>query len=81
MKTASIALLNTVSAVIILDSLNAFHAAVFFLVAGQVPGTTTYLDGDTMMTIILAISGILVGRLSFQMYKYISKARWAQQQA
>jgi E3 ubiquitin-protein ligase DOA10 len=72
MKKLIIILTNVLSAAIILDSLNAIHAVCYFVIAGQIPGTSMTLDSETMFALFLALIGILIGRLSFWMYTVLS---------
>jgi len=51
------------SAVIILDSFNAWHALVMFYVAGEIPGTRTSLSASTMLSIFALLIGFVVARI------------------
>jgi len=62
-KKQAIIITNLVSILIILHSVNATHALLYFIIAGQVPGTALYLDSETMMALVLIPGGFLIGRL------------------
>ena len=52
------------SGLIILDSLNAGHILVMFLLAGVVPGTNIALSASTTMELFALMIGLVIGRLS-----------------
>lgn len=52
------------SAILILDGFGAWHALVFFYLAGQVPGTHISVNADTMLAIFAMLSGFVIGRIS-----------------
>ncbi|MCD8561557.1 hypothetical protein LRY29_00575 [Candidatus Saccharibacteria bacterium] len=51
------------SGLIILDSLNAGHALVMFLLAGIIPGTSIAISGGQMLALFALAAGIVVGRI------------------
>ncbi len=53
----------SLSGIIILDSLNAGHAAVMFLLAGIIPGTNIAISGGQMLALFALAAGIVVGRI------------------
>jgi hypothetical protein len=52
------------SGLIILDSFNAGHILMMFLLAGVIPGTNIALSATTMMEIFALLTGLVIGRLS-----------------
>lgn len=52
------------SALLILDSINAPQAVFMFYLAGQIPGTQTYLSAGTMMELFALLIGFVLARLS-----------------
>jgi len=65
MKTTLTNLFLLLSAVVILDTFNAGHALMLFILAGIVPGTSIALSADSALAVILGIFGLLFGRLSW----------------
>ncbi len=52
------------SAVLILDSMNVGAALVMFVIAGQVPGTSTSLDANTLLFFYVLVGGFIASRLT-----------------
>ncbi|HEY8992450.1 MAG TPA: hypothetical protein VIM37_01210 [Candidatus Microsaccharimonas sp.] len=51
------------SAVIILDSFNTWHALAMFYLAGEIPGTHTSISAGTMMSVFALLIGFVLARL------------------
>lgn len=51
------------SAVVILDSLNVWHALAMFYVAGEIPGTHASINASTMMSIFALLIGFVLARI------------------
>ncbi|MDB5179392.1 MAG: hypothetical protein JWN12_24 [Candidatus Saccharibacteria bacterium] len=51
------------SAVIILDSFNAWHAFAMFYLAGEIPGTRTSISANTMMSVFALLIGFVLARI------------------
>lgn len=62
-KTITIICL-VLSAVIILDSLNAWHALAMFYLAGEIPGTRTSINANDMLSFFALMFGFVLARLS-----------------
>lgn len=62
-KTLTIILLS-LSAIIMLDSLNAGHAFVMFFLAGVVPGTNISIDAAHMLQIFTLLIGFTLSRIT-----------------
>lgn len=61
------------SAMLILDSMNAGSALMMFIIAGQVPGTTVSIDASSMLFMFMLISGIIAGRLTNKLIATMSQ--------
>lgn len=75
MKKSLIIIVNILSAIVILDSLNALHAIIYFVIAGQIPGTSVYLDSDTMLALCMVPLGFIFGRLSTRAFELFVHAK------
>ena len=62
-KTLSI-LFVLLSALLILDTLNAGHALTMFLLVGIIPGTNISIDASRMLEYILILTGFTLSRLT-----------------
>jgi hypothetical protein len=51
------------SAIIILDSFNAWHALIMFYLAGEIPGTRKSISASTMLQIFALLTGFVVARI------------------
>jgi hypothetical protein len=51
------------SAIIILDSFNAWHFIAMFYIAGEIPGTHTSINPQTMMSIFALLIGFVLARI------------------
>ena len=69
MKKSLTILFISLSALLILDSLNAGQALVMFLFAGVIPGTNTTISGATMLEVFLLLSGFTLARLTLLVLK------------
>ncbi|HEY8886002.1 MAG TPA: hypothetical protein VIM31_00685 [Candidatus Microsaccharimonas sp.] len=63
MKKAITVICIVLSAVIILDSFNAWHAVAMFYLAGEIPGTHTSVSADTMMSVFALLFGFVLARI------------------
>ena len=54
----------SLSALIILDSLNAGHAVVMFLLAGVIPGTNLAISADEMLNLFALLIGFSLSRVT-----------------
>lgn len=52
------------SAIIILDSFNAWHALAMFYLAGEIPGTRQSLSANTMLQFFALLIGFVLARVS-----------------
>lgn len=52
------------SALLILDSMNAGHALTMFYLAGEIPGTQIVLSASTMMELFALLTGFVLARIS-----------------
>lgn len=75
MKKALTILFLSLSAMIILDSLNAGHALMMFLLAGVIPGTNTAISGSTMLEIFTLLIGFTLARVSLLFLKRYNTLR------
>lgn len=58
------------SALLILDSLNAFQALLYFLIAGKLPGMNVYVEATTLLSLYGLITGFVAGRLAVRYRHY-----------
>lgn len=65
-KTLSIIFL-LLSTIVILDSCNAGHALMIFLLAGIIPGTNIVMSAEDVLALTLLIFGLLCGRVSWSL--------------
>lgn len=52
------------SVTLILDSFGAWHAITMFYLAGEIPGTRTSLNPETMLSIFALLIGFVLARIS-----------------
>lgn len=71
----------TLSAILILDSMNAFNEVVFFVIAGKLPGTDFYLDASVLLPVYALLGGIVTGRLSQRLITLISQPKQIRRRA
>lgn len=64
MKKKLTILCVSLSALLILDTLNAGHALVMLLLAGVVPGTSIVIDASLMFEYILLLTGFTLSRIT-----------------
>jgi len=60
------------SALLILDSMNAGQALAMFYLAGQVPGTNTSVSASTMMEFFALLTGFVLARISNAAITYLT---------
>jgi len=63
MKKATIIICLSLSALLILDSMNIWHAIVMFYLAGEIPGTRSSLSAVTMMQVFALLIGFVIARI------------------
>jgi uncharacterized membrane protein (DUF485 family) len=63
MKKAITIICIILSAILILDSMNAWHAMAMFYLAGEIPGTRRSINAGTMMSIFALLIGFIVARI------------------
>lgn len=64
MKKAVITLSIVLSGLMILDSMNAPHAVMMFLLAGVIPGTTIVLSPGDMLSVFALLIGFVLARIT-----------------
>lgn len=79
MKKSISLILTLFSALIILDSLNAGHAAMMFLLAGVIPGTNYAIDANSALSLFAVLSGFTVARLSTASFQNLAAKESLQQ--
>lgn len=63
MKKAISITLTILSAMLILDSINAFHALAVFMLAGIVPGTNIIIGASQMLEFFALLIGFVLARI------------------
>jgi hypothetical protein len=63
MKKAITIICTILSAVIILQAFNAWHAIAYFYLAGVIPGTNSTISPDVMMQVFAATGGFVLARV------------------
>lgn len=74
MKKALTILFLSLSAIIILDSLNTVHALTMFLLAGVIPGTNIAISGDRMLEIFTLLIGFTLSRVTLNLIRLREQA-------
>lgn len=69
MKKALTILFLSLSVILILDSLNAVHALMMFLLAGVIPGTNIAISGDRMLEIFTLLIGFTLSRVTINLIR------------
>lgn len=78
----TVALIFTIlSALLILDSLNAGQALLMFVLAGQVPGTSIIISASVMLQAYLVLIGFVCARLFIAALNSLSAQRLKRQTA
>ena len=73
MKKALTILFLSLSAIMILDSLNAVHALMMFLLAGIIPGTNVAISGDRMLELFTLLIGFTLSRITLGLIRLRSQ--------
>jgi hypothetical protein len=73
MKKALTILLLILSGIIILDSLNAGHAVVMFLLAGVIPGTNIIMSADQTLELFTLLIGFTLSRSTLAVIRMIRR--------
>ena len=63
MKKAITIICLILSAILILDSFNAWHVIAMFYLAGEIPGTRTSISAGTMLEVFALLTGFVVARI------------------
>ena len=63
MKKSITIICLSLSALLILDSMNIWHAIVMFYLAGAIPGTRSSLSAVTMMQVFALLIGFVIARI------------------
>ncbi len=71
MKKTLTIIFITMSALLILDSMDFSHAVAMFLLAGVVPGTSMVLNADRMLELFALLLGFVVARIGVRVTKAI----------
>ena len=71
MKKTLTIIFTTLSALLILDSMDASHAVAMFLLAGVIPGTNFVLNAERMLELFAALLGFVVARICVRVTKAI----------
>lgn len=74
MKKTIIILCISLSALMILDSMNAGHALVMFVLAGVIPGTNVAIDASNMLILFTLLIGFTLSRITLHLIR-LSGAR------
>lgn len=72
MKSYQKAIVTTcliLSAIMILDSMNAGYAIVMFLLAGVIPGTNVAISGAHMLELFVLLIGIVLSRITLRVMR------------
>jgi hypothetical protein len=69
MKKALTILFVSLSAILILDSLNAVHALMMFVLAGVIPGTNIALSADRTLEIFTLLIGFTLSRVTLNLIR------------
>ena len=67
MKKSLTIIFTILSAVLILDSMNAGYAIAMFLLAGIVPGTNIVVSADQMLVLFVMLFGFVLGRVGVRL--------------
>jgi len=81
MKKAIIITCVILSGFLILDSINAGHALMMFLLAGVIPGTNIALSADRMMEGFALLTGFVLARVVTSLVHSASQHILVRQQA
>ena len=63
MKKAITIICIILSAILVLDSMNMWHAFAMFYLAGEIPGTRQSLSATTMMQLFALLIGFVIARI------------------
>jgi len=72
MKKSLSVLFVSLSAILILDTLNAGHAIAMLLLAGIIPGTNISIDADRMLEYIFLLTGFTLSRVTTSLMRAYS---------
>jgi len=61
------------SAVLILDTMNVWHALFMFYLAGEIPGTRSSVSASIMLQVFALLIGFVLARLSNHAVLYFSR--------
>lgn len=80
MKKIFVIILTILSAILILDTLNAGQAVAMFLLAGIIPGTNFALDATRTFEIFLFLGGFTLARIAVRLANIVAARRQNQAQ-
>ncbi len=69
MKKLLTILLISLSAFMILESMNAGHALVMFVLAGVIPGTNTVIEAERMLELFTLLIGFTLSRVTLHLIR------------
>jgi len=69
MKKALTIIFVSLSFILILDSVNAGHALVMFLLAGVIPGTNITISGSSMLEGFTLLIGFTLSRITISLFR------------
>ena len=75
MKKALTITFTALSVIIILDSLNAGHAIVMFILAGIIPGTNTAISAANMLEVFTLLIGFTLSRVTLNLLRHLPTRR------
>lgn len=77
MKKAIAIIFTVFSVLLILESMNAYHALAIFMLAGIIPGTKTALSATFMLELFAVLLGFALARVSSSVVRTVAdhKAR------
>lgn len=73
MKKAVTIIFTILSAILILDSMNAGHAIALFMLAGIIPGTNIALNADRMLELFTLLLGFVLARVCVRISRAITE--------
>lgn len=75
MKKSITLICITLSLLLILDSMDAFHALAMFMLAGIIPGTHVVLSASFMLELFALLFGFVVARVSIAALRAFGEAK------
>jgi len=75
MKKAVTIICLSLSAILILDSVNAGHAVFMFFLAGVIPGTNMAISADSMLLSFTFLTGFTLSRIIINVARFADKEK------